>query len=174
MSPLRKSHACFKFRIGKTSIPSTTAASGAFASGTNNRRRPLFFASSAIDNTPFTGRTVPSKPSSPTTQQSSALNGALPLAAIIAKAMGRSNDGPSFFKSAGARFTVFTPSSKLSAEAPMADITRCDDSRTAASGRPTMMTIGLSAPRALTSTSTSWASTPRNAAENKRVIMAGS
>ena len=36
---------------------------------------------------------------------------------------------------------------------------------------PTMTTIGFSAPRALTSTSTSWASTPRNAAENRRVII---
>ena len=54
---------------------------------------------------------------------------------------------------------------------PIAEITRCEDSRTAASGRPTIITSGLSAPRALTSTSTSWASTPRSAAENRRVIM---
>ena len=93
-------------------MPSITAASGAFASGTNKRLRPRLFASSAMDSTPFTGRTAPSSPSSPTTQQSSALNGFVPLAAIIASAIGRSNDGPSFFKSAGARFTVLIPSSR--------------------------------------------------------------
>jgi len=124
-----------------------------------------------MDNTPLTGRTAPSRPSSPTTQQSSQLNGRVRLAATIARAIGRSNDGPSFFRSAGARFTVLTPSSRRKADAPIAEITRCDDSLTAASGSPTMIIIGLSAPRALTSTSTSWASTPRNAAENSLVIM---
>jgi len=44
-------------------------------------------------------------------------------------------------------------------------------SRTAASGKPTITLRGFSAPRALTSTSTSRASTPRRVAENKRVIM---
>jgi len=53
----------------------------------------------------------------------------------------------------------------------LAEDTRCDDSRTAASGKPTIMMMGLSAPWALTSTSTSWASTPRKAAEKSRVII---
>jgi hypothetical protein len=56
-------------------------------------------------------------------------------------------------------------------EAVIAEVTRCELSRTAASGRPTMITAGVSAPRALTSTSTSSASTPRNAAEYSLVII---
>jgi hypothetical protein len=47
----------------------------------------------------------------------------------------------------------------------MAEVTRCELSRTAASGKPTMITLGVSAPLTFTSTSTSNASTPRKAAE---------
>lgn len=68
-------------------------------------------------------------------------------------------------------FTVLVPRPSDRAEAAIADSTRCDDSRTAASGRPTISVSGLSDSRALTSTSTSRASTPRRAAEYKRVIM---
>ncbi len=53
----------------------------------------------------------------------------------------------------------------------MAEVTRWELSRTAASGRPTMMTPGFSAPCVFTSTSTSKASTPRNAAEYNLVII---
>ena len=85
--------------------------------------------------------------------------------------MGRSKDGPSFFKSAGARLTVLLPSLKVKAEAMIEDVTRWIDSLTAASGSPTTKTCGFSEPQALTSTSTSRASTPRNAAEYIRVII---
>ena len=68
--------------------------------------KPFRSAVIAIDRTPFTGRTLPSRASSPTITcffRSSLASE--PLHFSIPRAIGRSNAGPTFFMSAGARFT---------------------------------------------------------------------
>ncbi len=79
-------------------------------------------------------------------------------------AMGKSKLGPSFLTSAGARFTVVRPIGGVNPELISAVQTRSELSFTAASGSPTTTTLGSPCP-ALTSISTSYASTPNTAPE---------
>src|ERR1700744_860896 len=79
-------------------------------------------------------------------------------------AIGKSKLGPSFFTSAGARLIVVLPIGNLKPELESAVDTRSCDSRTAASGSPTMM-IFVSPQPAFTSTSMGYASMPFTAAE---------
>src|SRR6266516_3133629 len=80
-------------------------------------------------------------------------------------AIGRSKDGPSFLMSAGARLIVVRPSGNLYPDVLSAVLTRSRDSRTAASGSPTITTTVSPHPEN-TSTSTTNASMPLTAAEH--------
>src|SRR5262245_55141363 len=80
-------------------------------------------------------------------------------------AMGKSKLGPSLRTSAGARLMVVRPIGNLKPELVIAVLTRSCDSRTAASGNPTITTLVSPQPE-LTSTSTGYASIPLTAAEH--------
>jgi len=77
-------------------------------------------------------------------------------------AMGRSKPEPSFLMSAGARLMVMRVGGMSKPELRMAERTRSRDSRTAASGRPTVLNSLFSrmTPEKSTSTSMMWASMP--------------
>ena len=92
-----------------------------------------------------------------------------PVAARMPRAIGRSNDAPSFRMSAGARFTVIRSKGKAKPALRIAVRTRSRLSRTAESGRPTVVKAGRPAVMS-TSTRTSAASTPTSAAESTRAI----
>jgi hypothetical protein len=80
-------------------------------------------------------------------------------------AMGRSKLGPSFFTSAGARFTVVRPCGQKYPLFATAVVTRSRLSFTATSGNPTTTTSVFTEGAVFTSISTSYASTPMTAAE---------
>ena len=154
-------------------MPSTIAASAAFAAGRITAFIPWSRAATAIGRAPLIGRISPVRASSPMTKQrSSRGNSARSAAATIPTAIGRSKLGPSFLISAGARLIVVRSRGQRKPLFEIAVVTRSLLSRTAASGRPTTMTTGLPEP-VLTSTSTWMASTPCSAAENTRVSMRG-
>jgi hypothetical protein len=77
-------------------------------------------------------------------------------------AMGRSKPEPSFLRSAGARLMVMRVGGRSKPEFLMADRTRSRDSRTAASGRPTVAKVSswVLIPEKSTSTSMMCASMP--------------
>ncbi len=85
--------------------------------------------------------------------------------------MGKSKDGPSFFRSAGARLITCVPKRYGKAEAERAERTRSALSLTAASGKPTITMRGVSVSVEFTSTSTSIDSTPKRLALYNRVII---
>ncbi len=96
-----------RWRTGRTTSPSTAAASRALAAGDRKARAPSRSAATAMGSTPRTGRTSPERESSPQRcSPSSGRGGTSPQAASSATAMGRSNPVPSLRRSAGARFTV--------------------------------------------------------------------
>ena len=156
LSAFSSSRTSFSVRTGKTSTPSTTAASRAFAAGTINLRIPWSRASTAIGSTPGTARTAPSKPSSPIIRKPlSSRACSAPYAPRMPTAIGKSNPDPSFFRSAGARLTVIRVVGRSNPEFRIADCTRSRLSRTAVSGRPTMLKMAFSSLAPLKSTSTS-------------------
>src|SRR5882724_9774588 len=67
-----------------------------------------------------------------------------PVAARMPSAIGRSNEAPSLRRSAGARFTVIRSDGNAKPAFRMALRTRSRLSRTAESGRPTVVTVGKS------------------------------
>ena len=158
--PFRKSTASRSVVAPIASIPSTTAASAAFAAGTRMRSSPSSLARTAMGSTPRTGRSVPSSDSSPTSIVPARRSGATrPMAARMPTAIGRSNPAPSLRRSAGARFTtIFLPDIR-SPEFSNAARMRCSLSFTALSGRPTRYSPSPP-PVMLTSTVTSTASIP--------------
>ena len=95
----------------------------------------------SIGSTPATGRSAPSRASSPMKKVFSKRGGgffpSLPEAAITPRAIGRSKCVPAFLISAGARFTVIRLAGKSKPELRTAATTRSLASFTAASGRPT-------------------------------------
>ena len=109
--------------------------------------------SSASSPTTATGRMRPSR-----TQ---------PVAARMPSAIGRSNAGPSFRKSAGARLTVMRSGGNGNPALRIAVRTRSRLSRTAESGSPTVVNDGNPGDTS-TSTRMSAASTPTRAAEKIR------
>ena len=152
--PLITSIASRIVSTGYTSTPRTMAASRAFSAGRMRPRFPCARAVSAIGSTPETGRTPPSRETSPVIRKSdSAVAGSCPLAPRMPRAMGRSKAGPSLRMSAGARFTSTRVPGILRPWLRSATATRSALSRTAASGSPTSTNLGMP-PRA-TSTSTS-------------------
>jgi site-specific DNA recombinase len=136
---LSKSMASAKLSTGKTCNPSTTAASRALSLGTMSEVLPAALAPSAMGNTPLTGRTAPSNPSSPTAAKFSKCalrNCSSPSNAP--RAIGKSKMGPCFLVSAGARLTVMRRMGQVNCEFLTAARTRSPDSRTEASGKPTI------------------------------------
>ncbi len=122
-----------------------------------------------MGSTPRTGRTRPSRASSPTKREVSFTSaGRAPAAVRMPMAMGTSKAAPSLRRSAGARFTVMRRSGYLKPLFSIAPRMRTRPSFTPTSGRPTMWQPGN--PLA-TSTST-WmgaASMPMTVAERTRV-----
>ena len=103
---------------------------------------PSRLAARAMGSTPATGRSRPSRLSSP--RKAVCFEGlrTAPEAARMLKQMGRSYWVPAFFTLAGARLTVMRLTGKLSPEFFAAARTRSRASFTAASGRPTMSKPG--------------------------------
>ena len=111
-------------------------------------------ASYSMGRTPLTGRTDPSRESSPVMRASSVFSAEKRLQAErIPSAMGKSKAAPSFFVSAGARLTVIRLTGKEKPALRIAVRTRSRDSFTAESGRPTISKAGRPLLRS-TSTST--------------------
>ena len=109
---------------------------------------------------PLTGLNLPSKESSPIAQILLILFFSIfPEAAKMPKAMGKSKSPPSFFISAGAKFTVIFLTGKSKPEFFIAATTLSLASLTAVSGSPTIEKTGN--PDAIsTSTSIRYASIP--------------
>ena len=141
-------------------MPSTTAASAAFAAGSTSRRKPSSRARTAIGSTPRTGFRLPSSDSSPANiVPASASASTRSIAASIPTAIGKSNEAPSLRKSAGARLTTTLRPDIRSPEFPNAARMRCSLSFTALSGSPTRY-MPSPPPAILTSTVTAAASIP--------------
>ena len=113
-------------------------------------------------STPDTGRSVPSKDNSPRMQKGSAFSfGSVSMAASMPTAIGRSYSGPSFFISAGAKFTVIRWAGYSYPLFFSALRTRSLASLTAASGRPTSSNAGRP-PEISISTDTGYPTMPSN------------
>ena len=131
---------------------STSAASCARFGPRRSILMPALRHASATARVPWHGRTSPSSESSPNSAcVSSSSLGICPLAARTAQASARSNPGPIFGMSAGAKFAVIRLAGNSKPEFNTAARTRSRASRTAASARPTIVNAGSPA---LMSTST--------------------
>ena len=96
-----------------------------------------------MESTPGTERISPCKESSPINITDARTSfGITPLAASTPMAIGRSRQEPSFFKSAGAKFTVTFSIGKKYPEFRIADWTRSFDSFTETAGSPTISKAG--------------------------------
>ena len=107
------------------------AASSAFSTG---RKSFVSFCSLLIiacTNEPLTALTRPSSDNSPDTKASVISACSCPDANKIPKAMGKSYDGPSFGRSAGARLTVILRAGKSAPVLRIAERTRSFASSTA-------------------------------------------
>ena len=143
---LRKDEALY------TEMSSTLAASRALFFG-RIKVSHCDFKESAIGRAPRNGLSLPFNESSPQRMMLlSASCGSSPVAARIPMAIGKSKPTPSFFMSAGERFTVIFSKGNWKPEFFMADRIRSLLSLIAVSGRPTTENDGI--PR-VTSTSTS-------------------
>src|SRR3990167_9709625 len=131
----------------------TTQASEELSVGTNIFLKPFSLARIAAGKTPFVERNFPSSEISPIKilEETSDIN--CPEAKSIPRAIGKSNEGPSFGRSAGARLTVIRRLGKLAQEFFIAARTRSFDSSTALSGSPTIEKAGKPEESILTSTS---------------------
>ena len=143
-------------------MSSISEASSAFSSGTKMPLNPFLCAQAVVGRVPEIGRISPVKPSSPTKMYYWMFSGSAicSVACRIPRAIERSNRGPCFLRSAGARLTTTRPLGKVKPEFFIADLTRSLASWTAGAGGPTMMIFG----RPLwmsTSTSTSSAWRPK-------------
>ncbi len=92
---------------------------------------------------PRTGRSLPSRDSSPTNKRSlRSLARSCPDRTRIKRAMGKSKKAPSFKSSAGARLTVILVAGKVKFEFIMALLTRSRDSETVLLAIPTILKAG--------------------------------
>ena len=124
-------------------MPLHKRASCTFCGATKKRFLPASLAAMTIGRTPLTGRTVPSNASSPIPTASSKLSRCnVPPAASIPIAIAKSSPAPSFFKSAGAKFTVILRNGNSSPEFFRAGRTLSLDSLTACVGKPTISYAG--------------------------------
>ena len=160
-----------KFVKGYTLTSFATQASFLFFSGTITWVMPNLCKLNTIGKIPFTGLIFPSRDNSPNTHifcKDSFSNA--PLEASIPRAIDKSNIPPSFFISAGARFTVIFFVGKSKPEFFIAEITLSLDSFTETSGNPTIENIG-SPDEISTSTSIRQASIPKTVAECEKEII---
>ena len=128
-----------KLGADPTNSPRADETSATFPGGTTMPRHPRSRAARAETSAPRTGLSSPSSESSPIdTRLATHSGGICPDAASSARAMGRSNPLPSFGSSAGARFRVIRAVGHSKPEFRIAACTRSFDSRTEASGRPTI------------------------------------
>ena len=159
-SPVKWATASRRCETPRISMPSMQRTSLRFFSGSITRFTPASSAEITIGSTPRTGRTAPSRESSPSAAVSRRASGLIaPAQANTPRAMGRSKAGPSFLRSAGARLTVSRSAGKEKWQLRSAARTRSRDSRTAASGRPTISKAGMPGAR-LTSVVTTNPSMP--------------
>ena len=102
-----RSTVCGSDFTANTSMPSTTAASHAFACGTAIARNPFSRAANVAESAPRTDRTVPSSDNSPRNIiLSNAFPKNRPMHPVKPSAIGKSNADPSLRMSAGARLIV--------------------------------------------------------------------
>ena len=148
---------------GNRRAPRTTAASGRLSAGSITGA-PVWAAASTMGRTPRTGRSAPSRDSSPRSHACGVSAGTSPAAISTPAAIARSRRAPSFRSSAGDKLTTMLLVSIWQPRWRIAARTRSRASRTAGSGRPTTARAG-SPGRASTSTWTRRASTPRGTAE---------
>ena len=165
-SPRKSATASARLTTPYTATPTANAASQAFSCGTIIAGTPALRASSAIGSTPRNGRTVPSRPSSPSTIRLASFAASTPpWQAMIPSAIGKSKAAPSFLRSPGASEMIETPNGGSCPLDASADQTRWRLSRIAVSGSPTIVTlVSGPPPRTSTSTSTRKAFTPCTAA----------
>ncbi|KAF5028234.1 hypothetical protein DSECCO2_661180 [anaerobic digester metagenome] len=106
-SPRRYCMVSDKDVTGITVMSLIMAASSAFSQGTMRVSMPSRLAAIAMGKTPSTGRTLPSRESSPMRAIFfRAMAGIMPLCIRMDMAIGRSSDEESFLMSAGARLMV--------------------------------------------------------------------
>ena len=150
------------------SIPGTSSASVRFPDGTMMRRAPASRAATTAGRIPATGRTRPSRASSPTcTHVATDSAGTSPVPARIARAIARSNPLPCFGRLAGDKFTVTRVGGITAPELATALRTRSFDSPSDASGNPMSMSAGN--PDAISaSMSTRWPDNPDSAMDRVR------
>ncbi len=140
-------------RAGRSGPPSARCARRAAIAarlgrvrGGDHERAParLRRASSAIASAPATGRTAPSRPSSPAraTALERASAGSWPEATSSAAAIARSKAGPGLAQVGRREVGVIRCCGNSKPELTIAARTRSRDSRTAASGRPTIENAG--------------------------------
>ena len=141
--PRSQSAARVRLLTAITRTPGTRAASAAFCSATMTLPNPSSAALATAGSTPRTGRSWPSRPSSPKniTPAAAAL-GTLPAAARIPMAMARSNQLPRLGRLAGESPTVIFRCGHSSRLFVIAALIRSRASRSAVSGRPTTITAG--------------------------------
>src|SRR5690606_16841441 len=163
VAPLRgKEAASAGVSAPEASAPGTTAARGATGRGTR-QGTPVFAERTAAPMLPPAGRTLPSRPNSPTATASTCPV-TTPEAASTPRAIGRSKSVPDLGRSAGARFTVTLRLGKWRPVELIAARTRSFASRTALSGSPLSRYDSFSVPT-WTCTSTGRASPPTRATE---------
>ena len=166
--PRSQSAAAARLPAAITRTPGTRAASGAFCSATMTVPNPLGAAAATAGSTPGTGRSRPSKPSSPKNiTPSDAALGTVPAAVSSPIAMAKSNQLPRLGRLAGESPTVIFRCGHSSPLLTIAARIRSRASRSAVSGRPTR--IMPTRPFAMSaSTSTTWPVTPTKATEYVR------
>ena len=156
-SPSRNLARSWRCSMPMTGRSETSRTSSTDAAATTNPSAPVRAANSASATIPLTGRTEPSSASSPAIGHASSRRPpstsdlSRPEHASTPAAIGKSYTGPSFRRSAGARLTVSRDRGHVNPALRMAVRTRSADSRTAASGKPTIPIVGSPCPERSTS-----------------------
>ncbi len=168
MSPFRCAHSSVRLFTARVSAPAR-AASSPLPAGTT-RVCPARAAARAPGRIAGTGLSAPDRASSPIHSMSfNSTRPSWPLASRMPTAIGRSKRPPSLGRSAGARLTVMRCCGMRKPPLISAERTRSLLSRTAVSGRPTMVKPGRPGPRWI-STRTGTARIPRVARLCSRAI----
>ncbi len=130
-------------RTPATGTVLTSVAAAKPSMGVTSRFTPMLPALSATESIPLVGRTKPSSETSPTdpTSRTDSM-GSAPHAARVASATGRSNPDPSLGTSPGLRLIVIRRVGRGNPLEAAPERMRSRASRTAAPGRPTMVTPG--------------------------------
>ena len=124
-------------------MPSTTAASPAFAVGTYISESPAFFAAIVMERTPLTGLMSPERLTSPTKHLPSVFALISTLHLSMDKRIEISKPVPCFILSAGARFIVILVLGNSMPLDLIAALILENASFTAASGSPTRLNAGI-------------------------------